>query len=268
MTTSRWSAPRAPPRPPLSVRRAPPADRAASTRDDRGSRLALDEPALEFADWRRTWLAQIRASGRAARASAIVDTTSIGVARRRDCSAAVDRRADRRSASTAAVLYFTLQVCGLHVRRDCAAAAGAAGRVSAAAQRRLPRRCSPRPAARRSARCSPASRVRPAGPDAGIGRSGCPFGTRSSGQRPIWHPLLPAGAGLSSGALPRRRPRAARRGRRHPRHQSVTRLAVFVATVGYCGYFPVAPGHGRIGRGPRRLPARLVDAIAGWSRSR
>ena len=54
--------------------------------------------------------------------------------------------------------------------------------------------------------------------------------------------LLPAGAGLLHGALRRRPPRAARRGRRYPRHQSVTRLAVFIATVGYCGYFPIAPG--------------------------
>ena len=44
--------------------------------------------------------------------------------------------------------------------------------------------------------------------------------------------------GLRVGALQPRRPRAARQGRRHPRDQSVTRLAVFVATVAYCGYFP------------------------------
>src|SRR5215212_9575064 len=30
--------------------------------------------------------------------------------------------------------------------------------------------------------------------------------------------------------------------RRHARRQSVTRVAVFVATVAYCGYFPIAPG--------------------------
>ena len=40
----------------------------------------------------------------------------------------------------------------------------------------------------------------------------------------------------------RGRPRAARSPRRYPRRESVTRLAVFLATVGYCGYFPFAPG--------------------------
>src|SRR4029078_2023062 len=30
--------------------------------------------------------------------------------------------------------------------------------------------------------------------------------------------------------------------RARPRRSRVTRLAVFIATVGYCGYFPVAPG--------------------------
>ena len=41
----------------------------------------------------------------------------------------------------------------------------------------------------------------------------------------------------------------------------MTRLAVFVATVAYCGLFPVAPGTaGSAGR-PADLCARLVDAV-------
>jgi phosphatidylglycerophosphatase A len=37
-------------------------------------------------------------------------------------------------------------------------------------------------------------------------------------------------------------PGAARPSRANARRQGVTRLAVFIATVGYCGYFPFAPG--------------------------
>ena len=47
----------------------------------------------------------------------------------------------------------------------------------------------------------------------------------------------------------------------------MTRLAVFLATAGYCGYFPIAPGHGRIRRRPGRLPAGVVDAFAARSKS-
>src|SRR6185312_15723743 len=36
--------------------------------------------------------------------------------------------------------------------------------------------------------------------------------------------------------------RVARSSRRHARRQGVTRLAVFIATVAFCGYAPVAPG--------------------------
>ena len=57
-------------------------------------------------------------------------------------------------------------------------------------------------------------------------------------------------------------PRAARPARRHARRQSVTRLAVFLATVAYCGYFPDRARHRRLGRRTGRLPARLVDALA------
>ena len=48
--------------------------------------------------------------------------------------------------------------------------------------------------------------------------------------------------GSSACASHRRSPRGARSPRAHARCQSVTRLAVFIATVGYCGYFPIAPG--------------------------
>ena len=50
------------------------------------------------------------------------------------------------------------------------------------------------------------------------------------------------GARLSPGADQRGQARRPRPAGPHSRHQGVTRLAVFIATVGYCGYFPFAPG--------------------------
>ncbi len=81
-----------------------------------------------------------------------------------------------------------------------------------------------------------AGRLRP------IGRSGCPSAPPLSAPAACFVVAPARRSRILHGALPRRRPRAARRGRRHARHQSVTRLAVFIATVGYCGYFPFAPG--------------------------
>ena len=47
----------------------------------------------------------------------------------------------------------------------------------------------------------------------------------------------------------------------------MTRLAVFVATVGYCGYFPIAPGTVGSAAGLVVLPARVVDADRRSSKS-
>src|SRR5829696_8190966 len=55
--------------------------------------------------------------------------------------------------------------------------------------------------------------------------------------------------------------RPSRSSRRYSRRPSVTRLAVCIATVGYCGYFPVAPG--TIGS----LAGLAVYAVVRWPNS-
>ena len=54
--------------------------------------------------------------------------------------------------------------------------------------------------------------------------------------------ILTGGLGVRPGARQPRPPCVARSARRYARRAGVTRLAVFIATAGYCGYFPVAPG--------------------------
>src|SRR6476620_675031 len=69
------------------------------------------------------------------------------------------------------------------------------------------------------------------------------------------------GPGLPAGRNRSGVPRVARSPRRHARRQSVTRVAVFLATVAFVGYAPVAPGTFGSAAG------LLVYLIVWWTRS-
>ena len=89
-----------------------------------------------------------------------------------------------------------------------------------------------------------------------------PFGHRCLRAAAYSSLSLPAGLGLVPALYWCRQARPPRSTRRHARRQSVTRLAVFIATVGYCGYFPIAPG--TVGSAAGLVVyAGVVDAIDG-----
>ena len=140
----------------------------------------------------------------------------------------------------AVVLYLTLRICGLELAEAGSCPGGSVRRVPRAAQRRLPGRLH---GGRRPEIGKMAAGIRVVH----VGRSRL---ERSGAARPGGRcaPLgylvsaLPAGLGFLPALFGSRASRPARPARPHPRREGVTRLAVFIATVGYCGYFPFAPG--------------------------
>ena len=104
-------------------------------------------------------------------------------------------------------------------------------------------------------------RVIPGDPDAGATARVRSWSPRIVRAACYWNLGAAAGLGFLPAAIGPRSPRVARSPRRHARRQSVTRVAVFLATVAFCGYLPVAPGTFGSAAG------LLLYLIVWWTRS-